>query len=370
MSPDHKLKELLSLESVVSATSPAAEARGDEPFKKIGAGACGAVFAQDGQSFVAKLSKSDDHEALWNDYVRHLTFEELFNAYEVDVKIPACYFFVPNDDPEFFKQHPRLVEAARHVCSLPTSALLTERIPPLPQATRSLLIDKYCRRRIKAKVMADHANRDCLVRVYLGSTQGKSGAMFFSLRNFKMHLNQMVDAQLDVEPMAHGMGTAMAVMHWAAKTDARDVEFVLGSSAAVYPRTTNAGELQKPEPLTYTGPPSRRIEDYFCRTTELWVLDFNQVRTMTLDEAGVAQAVDAVKVNDPYLPKPLQESAIEKQAWDTFAASYLAASETVLKAEGHNDALALPHVFLDGLVEAQRRKQQGGARTGGDVANI
>ncbi|KAL7927670.1 hypothetical protein ACQKWADRAFT_277480 [Trichoderma austrokoningii] len=30
--------------------------------------------------------------------------------------------------------------------------------------------------------------------------------------------------------MARDMATAMAVMYWAAKTDARDVEFVLGSS--------------------------------------------------------------------------------------------------------------------------------------------
>lgn len=76
-----------------------------------------------------------------------------------------------------------------------------------------------------------------MVRIYLGSMAGKTGAgttgmgMFFSLRNLKLHLNQLIELGIGIEDLARRMGVALAVMHWGAKTDARDVEFVLGSSS-------------------------------------------------------------------------------------------------------------------------------------------
>jgi hypothetical protein len=50
-----------------------------------------------------------------------------------------------------------------------------------------------------------------LVRVYLGSVQGKASQAFFSLRNFKLHLNQMLDLGLDVEAIARRMGNCVEV---------------------------------------------------------------------------------------------------------------------------------------------------------------
>lgn len=73
---DHELNRMLSLHSQISTTSTAAEehqaaqVRDSDPFTKIGAGACGAVFAQQGRSIVAKLAKTDE-EFLWNDYKKH-----------------------------------------------------------------------------------------------------------------------------------------------------------------------------------------------------------------------------------------------------------------------------------------------------------
>lgn len=49
----------------------------------------------------------------------------------------------------------------------------------------------------------------------------------------------------------------------------------------------------------------------------------NQVRDVILDDAGVALAVEAVKLNDPYYPKPLKESEEERHAWKTFMVSYI-----------------------------------------------
>jgi hypothetical protein len=317
--------ELNHLLSFASETPlPAQGHQADAPFTKIGAGACGAVFAQQGKPYAIKLSKTSDHGALWNDYIRHAEIARHFGLWEFDeVAIPACHFFVPPDDgPQFLDQHPGLANAAEPVVNfLLTSALITERIPPLPSRVGALLINKYCAEAIKAQSHADPANRDCLVRVYLGSMQGRSGQRFFALRNFKMHLNHMLELQLDVRALARRVGAAMALMHWAAKTDARDVEFVLGGAERTTSLAVDPERLSSVTPGLYTGPASRRTEDFFHRvvTTKLWVLDFNQVRQVTMDSAGVAQMVEAARVNDPYIPKPLQASADEREVWRAFA---------------------------------------------------
>ncbi|KAH0529250.1 hypothetical protein TsFJ059_004019 [Trichoderma semiorbis] len=359
-----ELNRMLSLRSQISTTSSdaqrhtAAQSRSEPTFRKIGAGACGAIFGQDGKSIVIKLAKTDDELSLWNDYHKHTSIAEQFRKWDFkDVRIPECYYFVPKEDPHYFRQNPELAQAAREVCHLPTSALVTERILPLPKDTRIHLIEKYCAPRIKAAAIGDEANKDCLVRVYLGSMQGKTGGMFFSLRNFKMHLNQIVDLQLDVTAMAGRMGIAMALMHWAAKTDARDIEFVLGSSSSKATAQLSAQDIARLPGPVYTGPLSYVNEDFFSRITDLWVLDFNQVQPITMDEAGIAKAIDAAKVNDPYLPKPLGASQIEKQAWNTFASNYITAADAILGEEGDEKLMILPRMFIRGLIHLQERKK-------------
>ncbi|KAK4043420.1 zinc finger protein-domain-containing protein [Parachaetomium inaequale] len=354
--------ELNRLLSFASETPLPAQAQADAPFTKIGAGACGAVFAQQGKPYATKLSKTSDHGALWNDYIRHAEITRHFGLWEFDeVTIPACHYFVPHDDgPRFLEQHPGLADAAQPVCNfLPTSALVTERILPLPARVGALLIDKYCAEDIKAKSRADPANKDCLVRVYLGSTAGRSGQRFFALRNFKLHLNHMMELQLNVRALARRVGVAMALMHWAAKTDARDVEFALGGAARTTSLAMDPSKLWSVTPGSYTGPASRRTEDFFRRvvTTKLWVLDFNQVRPITMDSDGVAQAVKAARVNDPYIPKPLQASADEREVWKAFALSYVEAAEVILQGEDE-DILSLPRLFIQGLVDVEREKQR------------
>jgi hypothetical protein len=355
---------MLSLKCVTSTAlsdaQPHNKDQTEAPFRKIGAGACGAIFAQNGKSLVYKLAKATDL-ALWNDYQMHSRLEHSFREHQIhEIKIPQCYFFVPDTEDEWFSKHQGLTKAAADVCNLPTAVLVTERIPPLHQSTRKLLIEKYCSPRNKDSALADLANKNCLVRLYLGSSQGKSGQMFFSLRNFKLHLNQMVEIQLDVEKLARTMAIALATMHWAAQIDARDVEFVLGSSTELTPLRWDLSAIEKLETEIYTGPPSYVDHDFFTRVTEFWVLDFNQVRTITKDETGIAQAIQAAQINDPYIPKPLQESAVERKVWNAFVRAYLDQSRIILEGEGEApEVLALPGKFLLGLVEAQRKKQLG-----------
>lgn len=361
-SQESVLRKMLSLDTKLSTAffddgnnDPDAPSR---EFKKIGAGACGAVFAQETESFAVKLAKTDDHLSLWNDYGMHASIADEFRNWGfTEIKIAECYYFVPSNDPHYFSTNAALVEAARDVCNTPTAALVTERIPPLPTITRTLLINKYCAPHIKQAAFSDAANDDCLVRVYLGSSLGRAGGQFFSLRNFKMHLNQMVELQLDVEALAAKIGIAMAIMHWAAKTDARDVEFALGSARIKEPPvgTLSGREIRQLYEPIYTGPEERA--GLATNAAYLWLLDFNQVQPITMDEAGVAQAVNAAKVNDPYIPRPLQASDVAMQTWNQFVEQYLRASDVILQG-GDLRTCLLPRRFIRGLIDVERKRQQ------------
>ncbi|KAI1415704.1 zinc finger protein-domain-containing protein [Hypoxylon sp. FL1857] len=343
------LRKLLSLNTLMSTSSTQVqEQKGEGAFRNIGAGACGAIFAREGVQIALKLAKFPGSD-LWNDYIMHMLISSQIERYNVEVMVPEVHFFVRKEDSEFFDGLPDLREAAQDVCNLPTDILVSERIPPLPQVTRTLLTDKYCAPTNVMAALDDRANEDCLVRPYLGSSEGRSGGMFFSLRNFELHLNQMLELRLDVEDMASRMAKTLAVMHWAAGTDARDVEFVLGSSR----EESLLSEGRRP----YTRAISLREQNFSCRKADLWLLDFNQVRPITMVKAGVAQAVQAMGVNDPYFPKPLQESSAARKVWVRFAKSYLDASKIILKAEPLR-IQRLPFLFIWGLYQQQQQTKK------------
>lgn len=332
------------------------ERNDDLPYRKIGAGSCGTILAQDGQPFVVKVAKTDGN-AIWNDYVMHASIADQFRIWNViEVKIPTCHYFIPKGNP-YFDDNPTLLQAAEQVCNMPKSAIVTERIYPLPLRTRNLLIENFCAEQAKSAARRDPANRDCLVRVYLGSMWGRISRSF-SLQNFRLHLNQMADIQLDAKAIAGRITTALAVMHWAAKTDARGVKFVLASSSEKISENYLGRELQSFQHPIYTGPPSNVHNDFFTRTPDLWVLGFNQVQPITMDEAGVATAVQAYKFNDPYFPRPLRESRIEKVVWNEFVEQYLGAAHIIIREEENTRLLPIPGMFISGLIALERHKQQ------------
>ncbi|KAK1250358.1 hypothetical protein MKX08_010361 [Trichoderma sp. CBMAI-0020] len=315
------LHKLLALRGQISATSSDAALDHEEGCGKIGAGACGTIFGVDGESIVFKLAEADQ-ESLWNDFQMHQLVAEKFCKW----KSRNC-------------------------------VLVSERIQPLPKPTRTLLIEQYCPPQVKQMALNAAANKDCLVRVYLGSLKGREGR-FFSLRNFKMHLDQMVELQLDIKELAGKMATDMAIMHWAAKTDARDIEFILGSSPLKAVAEMSAEDYLNLLGLVYTGPLSRIHEDFFVRTTDLWPLDFNQVRQITMDEAGVPMAVEAIRLNDSYIPKPLQRSKVEKQIWDEFVEQYLVAHAILREEPNYAEVSGLPAMFISGVIGLEKIRQE------------
>lgn len=56
---------------------------------------------------------------------------------------------------------------------------------------------------------------------------------FFSLRNFKLHLDQIKDLDPDAESSVISMADAIAALHWHTKLDGMDIEFVIGSSVGI-----------------------------------------------------------------------------------------------------------------------------------------
>ncbi|KAI1108477.1 zinc finger protein-domain-containing protein [Nemania sp. NC0429] len=327
------LGRMLSARSVVPTTCSFAErqskaneeARVAGTFRKIGAGACGAVFAADGQSLAFKIGKTgtgDDEAALWTDFNMHHRISDALRESKADIEIPTCHFYVNHDDDEWWGKHQDLVAAACDTCHVPARVLATERILPLPAPVQRELIQTFCKENLRASAAADAANKDCLVRVYLGSMRGRITS-FFSLRNFKLHLNQMIKIEMDYEALAVSIGQALALIHWKARADARDVEFALGRSLTRI--GTNEGSAIR-----------------------LFVLDFNQVRDITMDDAGVKLAVEAFFLNDPYYPRPREGSRLQQELWNSFVRSYLSTADAVLNT--HKEYRVLPRKFIRGVI--------------------
>lgn len=342
----------------IHASSPAAESPSparevsSATWIRIGAGACGAIFARDGKSEIAKISKMDGDD-LWNDFRQHVKISGSLKNFPVrQLEIPSCMGFIP-EGHDFMEAHPKLIECASTVLNFPAPVLISQRINPLPKLIRELLIAKFCRSELQQAARNDPANKDCLVRLYLGSQSSPRPSRFFSLRNFKLHLDQMDMLKLDIRGFAYSIGQALAVMHWAAQTDARDIEFVLGSSTVpTAPQFSEIKDLKEP---TFFGPASGVIEDFYHHRAQLYLLDFNQVRDINLNETGAEAAFQAFKINDPYFPRPLQTTPIGLRAWDSFAAGYLTSAQDILGAKG---LTWLATSFLTKVLDHERARRE------------
>ncbi|KAL2862835.1 zinc finger protein [Aspergillus lucknowensis] len=211
-----------------------------------------------------------------------------------------------------------------------------QRIPPVSEATRRLLTERYCPSQLVENILESDTNRDCLIRPYQGrrrvqSASAPSRFKAFSLRNYLLHLDQMEEigiAEQDILAYARTMAETLALLHWVAQTDGNDVEFVLASP--------NDGRDGRTE--------SEGIWSNVLGTHEMGMLDFDLARSMSMDEQGVRQAANAFRGNDPYFPKPDEQSSL----WNAFREEYLAMSERYILAIGHaiEQLKALPGSFI------------------------
>lgn len=241
--PDTKntLKRLLSNQSGISTASSYAEfqsasAGQARPFREIGRGLIGKIYEQPGTTWAFKLLLIDRSDKLWNNYVMHLRVQNSFDqlgSIGGRVELPRVAWFA-NKTSEFWNDNLHLFPDEPTFRREPRDVLCMERILPLPEPVRNAMIGAYCPPHNIENAKRDPKNKDCLIMVFLGrnrfGTSRPSGTTFFSLRNYKLHLDQIRDLGLDVEELCESMADTMAVLHWHAKVDGNDIEFVFGSS--------------------------------------------------------------------------------------------------------------------------------------------
>lgn len=365
--PKQKLQRLLSTistASAISTTSSFAQRQQDnseqpenQSYRSVGAGSCGVIYECTGTTFAFKVARNDNLQ-LWNDFQMHSLVMAMFDKHKqltADICVPRCKTFILPDDKDWWAANisnfPEDVQASM--------VLWAERILPLPKIVRELLLTEYCPAHLLERARTDPMNSDCLVRLYLGRrrrTETTSRPQrFFTLRNLPLYLDQILDLQLEVDEFASNMAKALAVMHWEAKIDADDVEFVLGRSPTF---SAPVRELDLAVILAMKQPTSTlnmtNSAPNFCRRkVHMWLLDFNLCGSISMDEQGVDKAVKAFYKNDPYFPLPLAEASRDQQLWKTFRDQYLRASDKLL---GAGPARELPNQFIKKVIAEQQAR--------------
>lgn len=375
---EQTLKRLLSTKSAISTTSSFAERQQASAgqqwvFREIGTGSIGTVMEHPGTIYVYKFSLLDQNNKLWNNYLMGSRIQKSFSrnsSISGDVAIPQCMWFATAQS-QFWSRYKQQIPASRN----PGDVLCMERIFPLPDIIRNKIIDVFCQLDPIAREQAKHiaSNKDCLIRPYLGRARvanSQSRLKAFSLRNYKLHLDQIQYLGLDAEELAKSMAKAMAIMHWDIRIDAADIEFVLGSSPVVDGTIPSPPEYLERLPMTAAKMDTFReitISDpnFKQRLVGLWLLDFDACTDISMDPSGVQKAVRAFLENEPYCPRPYGGSTYSDHLWRTFGKQYLATSASLL-AKAPSEVAALPISFLTLVAKALAEPQpQSSSAAGG-----
>lgn len=137
-----------------------------------------------------------------------------------------------------------------------------QRVPPLCPALANAIASRY--------MPGGECRQQFIGRVYLGRARRRENARFCAVQNFPLSLDVLDAIGIDGTELAVSIGQALAMLHFEADVDARDVEFVLGGSL---------------------------VNPFFGR--ELFCIDFNQVGRRSTTDA----LFEAMKANDPYFPR-------------------------------------------------------------------
>ncbi|GKT51413.1 uncharacterized protein ColSpa_11594 [Colletotrichum spaethianum] len=365
------LKRMLSTRTVVSTASPFAQRQQaavgtNAQFHEIGTGSIGKVFEQPGTTFAYKLPITDQTDKLWNNYVIHKCIEASFQSlpyFDGQVEIPRCFWYATPKTQAFWDLNLALFPETKEFSRKPRHVLCMERIFPLPRPMRHALIEKYCPPHGREKMKSDAVNKDCLVRPYLGRVKFGHGGLFFSLRNFKLHADQIQELGVVAADLYTGMAHALAVLHWDTKIDGNDIEFVIGSSPveeqtvradislptlmAMHPQTSTY------ETATHTG------ADFTKRVTSLWMIDFDGCYDITMDEAGVNKAVSAFLDANHYCPKPNTGNPFIESLWKDFSTRYLLYSRIIFEIRRESKLNNLAPMFIEKTTQQTAGRKEG-----------
>ncbi|KAL8662349.1 MAG: hypothetical protein Q9202_004807 [Teloschistes flavicans] len=366
--PQQSLKRLLSVRSVVSTSSSLAErhqaAVGTTvTFREIGTGSIGKVFEHPGTTWAYKLPVTDDTTRLWNNYTmarRIVASFDHLGEHSGEVVIPRAIWYAQAETKDFWDENLDKFAWSPQFGRKRRDVLCVERIFPLPKPTRDRLIELYCPPAGREAAKNYQANKDCLLRPLLGRERQSSQSVLksFSLRNFKLHLDQIKEIGLDTQEITFAMADAMAVLHWQTRIDAMDIEFVLGSSPQ------NEQQVRRDIPLdlllTVTEPTStfeyvtNYRPNFAKRVTSLWLLDFDACSEISMDQEGVNKACKAFVETDPYCPRPNKQNIFAQQLWIDFGKRYLATAGKFI--DRHYQLL--PARFLQGVEDLLEHRSQ------------
>ncbi|KAJ5381947.1 zinc finger protein-domain-containing protein [Penicillium cataractarum] len=371
-SPSNIIANILSPSSVVITSSPSTLIRQSQQgpalgYLRIGFGQCGITCERPGRDYVVKLARPAYKQGLWADFQAHFMVREASQQKankNAECRVPRLFSWIPESKTKWWDKNRFLFPEISGLLPLPTPALVTEHILPLPKIARQALIERYCPPGLQANVSADPTNRDCLARLYLGSRRQRPELLSpnFTLRNFNLHLDQMLEMELPVLLFASAMGEALAIIHWAAHVDGYDIEFVLGSEADAYSvYNQDIAVSLKLTPQQVLGMSSHEDLDAKLRTnfkqrsTRMWVLDFNLCHiwpeeiALSEPDGLVSHLVQAFFDNDPYYPRPHGEGDIERELWDAFATTYSQKAEQILQ-DKDKRLVDLPSRFINACI--------------------
>jgi len=359
--PEEVLNQMLSTKASISISSSFLVAENqdahDNPelktFTQVGKGQCGTVWALTGTINVLKITNEGKDDQLWNDYCNHARIEEAFmqtfSGFRRNINLPNLGTWISPRNEMFWNEHRNYFLDG---IAQPTNGFLSERIFPVQLQVRSAIIDAFAPNQVKKSkesFLLQQENKDCLIRIYLGRRQGRLASSTFKLRNFDMTVNEMEFLHLDTAFYAETLAQTLAIIHWKAKLDANDVEFVFGCAPTVKRRPTIA-ELEATNRFDVQTLGSEA--DFGRRSIGIWLLDFDQCKPFPEHMDGVKQLERGFYFNVPYYPRPISEHPKDVALWNTFKESYLVTSAAFTTSD-------MPKQFIE-AVEAEGRKRRSG----------
>ncbi|KAK1997921.1 hypothetical protein LX36DRAFT_719864 [Colletotrichum falcatum] len=355
--PTTTLRRYLSMKALLDPTASTEihkeshVERLEHQLEQVGEGFCATIYDFASTGSVIKQAKGwNKHPELWTDYSAHKRIYSAGSSKSLQVFIPQpAYFIAPEHVHTWYNRLRTVVELPEDPVLLTksTALLISERIPALPRRIREALIDIFCPEDQKSVAYMSQKNRNCLLRMYLGRRRRNTRVEGdFGLRNFEFTLNKM--EMLGVDPMQFvaPIAEALAVMHWTVNCDAFDVEFVLGSSPKMQTRYAPSADGLPSGMRTTWNQELGDENNPQCldQAVKVWLLDFNQVGIITLDEDGVEKAVRGFWDNDPYYPRPNMQGN-EARLWEAFKDAYMTTSFELL------EECSLPLLFIKRVEE-------------------
>lgn len=168
--------------------------------------------------------------------------------------------------------------------------------------------------------------------------------------NFELTLGIAEELELNIKQLTAEMAIGLAIIHWEAKVDAQDAEWVLGRAATEDMVQTSWDDFRHKAPTSIK-------PDNTKRSVSLWILDFDKSDAIDFersdlydfeddlaDESCIELLVRGVTSHDPYLPNP----EVDRDLFDHFATVYLQASDSILRNNGYDSSVrSPPGQFID-----------------------